>query len=33
MQQVSEAIKATDTDELRNVDIQEIENWIQENGT
>jgi len=33
MQQVSEAIKATDTNELRNVDLQEIEKWIQENGT
>lgn len=33
MQQVSEAINATDTDELRKVDLQKIENWIQENGT
>ena len=33
MQQVSEAIKATETNELRNVDLQEIEKWIQENGT
>ncbi|SFU87689.1 hypothetical protein [Butyrivibrio sp. M55] len=33
MKQVSEAIKETNSYELRNVDKQEIKNWIQENGT